>query len=200
MHCAWCGTEVPVVSYDPCPRCGKPTNGAERPAPAAAAPAKSNTAVIVIVLVVIFGGILVIGGIAAAIIIPNFMTARQRSCQRRTMADIRSVSTAVEAYGTDKNGYPQVQSYDELTPLLVPTYIRLFPQRDGWNHPFRYACTKMQDGNCAAYAIGSAGRDGVFAQDLRAYAAGPPTPTTSYDCDLIYANGSFIQYPEGVQH
>jgi hypothetical protein len=24
-------------------------------------------------------------------------------------------------------------------------------------------------------------------------------PTTNFDCDIIYSNGTFVQYPEGVQ-
>ncbi|HEV2718929.1 MAG TPA: type II secretion system protein [Thermoanaerobaculia bacterium] len=201
MYCAWCGTQVPAVSYDPCPRCGKPTNGAERPA-AAAAPAKSSAVIIIIVLVVVFGGILVIGGIVAAIAIPNFMTAKNRAFQRKTMADLRMVSTAVEAYGADKNGYPPVKSFPELVGLLVPTYIRNIPQADGWGHLFRYACTKMEDGNCTGYVIASPGKDGVFTfnEEIRVTGTPTPTPTTNYDCDIVYSNGSFVQYPQGVQH
>lgn len=199
MYCAWCGTQVPVVSYDPCPRCGKPTNGAERAA-LTAVPAKSNTAIIIVVLAVVFGVILVMGGIVAAIAIPNLIAAKERANQKRTMADIRMIGTALDAFDAETNSYPQVQSYDQLTPLLVPKYIRTMPQRDAWGHPFRYACTKTENGNCTGYAIGSAGKDGVFAQDLPAYVAASPGATTNFDCDLIFSDGSFIQYPEGVQH
>ena len=30
--CAWCGNHVQQVSYAACPRCGNPTNGAQRTA------------------------------------------------------------------------------------------------------------------------------------------------------------------------
>ena len=191
MYCAWCGAQVPAVSYEPCPHCGKPTNGAAQPA--IVAPKDSNATAIIIAVTV--GGLVVVAivGILAAIAIPNLLTAMQRSRQKRTMADIRSVATAVEAYSTDKNTYPKVQSYDELRPLLVPEYIHTLPARDGWDHPFRYACTKEEDGRCTAYVVGSAGKDGVFAQ--------PDLGTTrNFDCDIIFSNGNFIEYPEGVQH
>src|SRR5436190_337891 len=77
----------------------------------------SNAAVIVTVAVV--GGLVLISiiGIVAAIAIPNLLTAMQRSKQARTIADIRTLATAAEAYGTDHHEYPK--SLD----LLKPTYI-----------------------------------------------------------------------------
>ena len=199
MYCAWCGTQVPAVSYEPCPNCGKPTNGAAQPA---IAPAKGNSSATVwIIVAVVLVGVVVIGGILAAIAIPNFLTAMQRAKQKRTMADMRSVATAIESYNTDKNTYPKGQSYDDLRPLLAPQYIRALPALDGWDHPFRYACTKEEEDRCTAYILGSGGKDGTFEQsDLGAYLASPRGGTTNFDCDVIYANGDFIEYPEGVQH
>ena len=45
-------------------------------------------------------------GIIAAIAIPNLLNAIQRGKQKRTMADMRAVGTAVEAYAVDNNLYP----------------------------------------------------------------------------------------------
>ena len=44
-------------------------------------------------------------GILAAIAIPNLLTAMQRSRQKRTMADMRTIATGWEARATDVNGY-----------------------------------------------------------------------------------------------
>src|ERR1700704_2238101 len=44
-------------------------------------------------------------GILAAIAIPNMLTALQRSRQKRTMADMRTIATAWEARATDVNKY-----------------------------------------------------------------------------------------------
>ncbi|MBZ5641051.1 MAG: prepilin-type N-terminal cleavage/methylation domain-containing protein, partial [Acidobacteriia bacterium] len=44
-------------------------------------------------------------GIIAAIAIPNLLNAIDRGKQKRTMADIRSIGTAVESYAIDNNYY-----------------------------------------------------------------------------------------------
>ena len=52
---------------------------------------------------------------------------------------------------------------------------------------------------CDAYGIGSAGKDGVWEQPtLREY-DGQNQATTNFNNDLIFINGSFVRYPEGVQ-
>ncbi len=45
-------------------------------------------------------------GIIAAIAIPNLLNAIDRGKQKRTMADMRSIGTAVESYAIDSNIYP----------------------------------------------------------------------------------------------
>ncbi len=42
-------------------------------------------------------------GIIAAIAIPNLLNAIDRGKQKRTMADMRSVGTAIESYAVDNN-------------------------------------------------------------------------------------------------
>lgn len=44
--------------------------------------------------------------ILAAIAVPNFLEAQVRSKVSRAKADMRSLVTAMEAYGVDNNGYP----------------------------------------------------------------------------------------------
>ena len=51
-------------------------------------------------------------GILAAIAIPNLLTAMQRSKQKRSMADIRSIATAWEARATDMNKYGAAGAVD----------------------------------------------------------------------------------------
>src|ERR1700686_4396447 len=107
MFCAWCGTQVPSVSYALCARCGRPTNGAANPAIAPAPVAASNPAGIILIVV---GALLVVPfiGILAAIAIPNLLTAMQVSKQKRTAADIRTIATAVEGSAAAKNSHPKV--------------------------------------------------------------------------------------------
>src|SRR5690242_18549204 len=85
-------------------------------------------------------------GILAAIAIPNLLTAMQRSKQKRTMADMRTIATAWEARATDLNKYnaagaisgvPGVSAgIGNLTAYLAPTYVKTFPQKDGWGNPW----------------------------------------------------------------
>jgi len=196
MFCAWCGNEVATVSYAPCARCGRPTNGAQTVLTSSGG--GRNPAVVI--LVVIFGGFFAIAiiGIIAAIAIPNALTAMQRSKQARTMADMRSIATAVEGYASDNNAYPEVTSVDELRPVLTPKYARTLSSVDGWAHPFKYLCAEKTDGKCSGYVIVSAGKDGVFEHDdPHEYLGGQPLATTNFDNDLVYSNGQFLQYPEG---
>jgi len=149
-------------------------------------------------------------GILAAIAIPNMLTALQRARQKRTMADIRSIATAWEARATDTNRYnaagaidwPQVSvSAGALQQWLAPTYIKSFPERDGWSTPYIFV-SDVSFGQTATaaqlYGIESYGRDG------KQEAAAPtsfakPVPTTNFDCDIYYTNGTYVEYPEGVQ-
>jgi type II secretion system protein G len=137
-------------------------------------------------------------GILAAIAIPNLLTAMQRSKQKRTMADMRSIATSWEARATDVNQYTAAgdlvlpialpDGINGLATMLQPTYIKQLPQKDGWNTPYAvYA-----DAN--EYAIVSYGKNGT--EESATYPGGP---TTSFDNDIVFQNGSFTQYPEGVQ-
>src|SRR5438094_10018421 len=75
-------------------------------------------------------------GIIAAIAIPNLLNAVQRGKQKRTMGDIRTIATAIEAYGVDNSQYvsqTSVGGVDALSSFLETTYIRKVPINDGWN-------------------------------------------------------------------
>jgi type II secretion system protein G len=143
-------------------------------------------------------------GILAAIAIPNLLTAMQRSKQKRTMADMRTIATAWEARATDINRYNAAGltiptgavTIDNLTTYLAPTYVKTFPRRDGWGNNWQFnADQAWGDSTRAAqvYVIISYGKDGAAQSS---YSGGA---TTNFDCDIVYSNGTFIQYPEGVQ-
>ena len=149
-------------------------------------------------------------GILAAIAIPNLLTAMQRSKQKRTMADMRAIATAWEARATDVNtygaagataatfGWPGTDvTNTSLVGLLCPTYIKSLPQSDGWSRPYAYGLDKDigQTNAAQVYGIRSAGKDGSF--QGATYTVG--TETSIFDCDIVYSNGSFIQFPAGIQ-
>jgi general secretion pathway protein G len=147
--------------------------------------------------------VIAIIGILAAIAIPNLLNAVQRGKQKRTMSDMRALATAVEAYAVDNNTYPAAASTcnpglytgDTDVPLstgsftnLTPTYIAQPPKTDGWGRFMLYAL----DGASNNYRIRSYGRDGVAG----GFTCGT---TTNFNDDIIYADGTFIQWPEGTQ-
>jgi general secretion pathway protein G len=139
-------------------------------------------------------------GILAAIAIPNLLTAMQRSKQKRSMADIRTIATAWEARATDANSYsaagattfsfPATTSYATLSGRLAPTYIKSLPANDGWGNPYGFG----NDSAGQVYGIRSSGKDGSM--DSTTYTVGP---TTQFNNDIVYSNGSFVRYPEGIQ-
>lgn len=197
MFCAWCGTQIPSVSYALCARCGRPTNGAAPPAIAPAPVSASNPVTITLIVVGALFFVPVMG-ILAAIAIPNFLTAMQVSKQKRTAADIRTLAVAVEAYAADKNGYPKVTTVPELRPLLEPTYVRSLPTIDGWGAAYRYACLQEKDAVCATYEIASGGKDMRFEHDDPHDVPSTPEATKNFDCDIVYSNGQFLEYPESI--
>jgi type II secretion system protein G len=143
-------------------------------------------------------------GILAAIAIPNLLTAMQRAKQKRTMADMRTIATAWEARATDVNRYSAAGAVTipgtVLDPLVMakilsPTYIKSLPPKDGWGNNWEYDSDQATGASIAAqqYAIQSFGRDGLKES------AAKGSSTTNFDCDIIYSQGGFLQYPEGVQ-
>lgn len=195
--CAYCGAAVNAVSYAACPACGKPTNGATPRAVQSTSGSTTGLVIIVVIVVVLVG--MAFLGIIAAIAIPNFLTAFQRANQRRTMTIIHSVGKAVEAYATDHNQYPNAIDVSGLSAQLVPTYIRSVPSLDAWGHSLHYDAWVSQGSTLDSYAIGSGGKDGVFLHEsLRDYIAHPGT-SQNFNDDIVYSNGAFVQYPEGIQ-
>ena len=132
-------------------------------------------------------------GIIAAIAIPNLLNAMQRGKQKRTMGDMRTVSTASEAYSIDNNQYfvGGPISLSVVAAGMEPTYVKRLPVTDGWNNNFSYV------GDINSYRIWSWGKDrapnggGSIAAD---------GGTTNFDCDIYFRNGVFLQFPDGTQN
>ena len=161
---------------------------------------KSNKGFTLIELLIVVAII----GIIVAIAIPNLLNAIQRAKQKRTMGDMRSAGTAAEAYAVDFNHYPAAAGYTLPSGLTInsttfgstapssfnaqvtPTYIRVLPMTDGWQSYFYYETTGT------AYGIRSCGKDGV----TTALTGGE---TTTFNDDIVFVNGQFLQYPAGAQ-
>ncbi len=127
-------------------------------------------------------------GILVAVAVPNLIGAIQRSRQSRTVADIRMISEGIEAYQNDHSFYPVVAdgSVADLADDLR-IYIRRFNELDGWNQPIFYSSEGLH------YTVISFGWDG---HSTLPYVDGP---TSSYDADIVFTDGTFLQWPEGPQ-
>jgi type II secretion system protein G len=129
-------------------------------------------------------------GILAATAIPTLMNAIDRSRQKRTMADLHTIATSIQAYATDVSRCPTGSSVSTLAASLNGTYIQRLPVSDGWGHPYVYSGTAL-----AGYTIGSTGKDGGDSLTLE----GSGGTTSTLFADIIYTNGQFVQWPEGTQ-
>jgi general secretion pathway protein G len=131
-------------------------------------------------------------GIIAAIAIPNLLNALNRGRQKRTMADMRTIGTAIESYNTDFNFYPKIASgtVTALDPYLTPTYERRLPPRDGWNNEMYYIGDVA---NGLDYTILSYAKDNISGAIVNG------RRTTDFNDDIVFSDGMFSQWPEGLQ-
>lgn len=135
-------------------------------------------------------------GIIAAIAIPNLLNAIQRGKQKRTMADMRAIGTAVEAYAVDNNKYPDSASnVSVITDDVEPIYIKKVPTQDGWAHAFDYV--SAPSGSAQSYSIQSAGKNTVA--EATCAAGSYKGITTNFNNDICFSQGSFTMFPEGIQ-
>ena len=134
-----------------------------------------------------------LSGLLAAIAVPNLRQAMGRAKQMRTMRAIRSISEAWEARAAVVNTYdvtprssPAMKSIAlrDLRRALIPTYLKEVPGRDAWGHPLQFATSGQH------YFIRSSGADLRFDHN-----AGP---TTSFDVDIVFKDGVWFEYSEGV--
>jgi type II secretion system protein G len=133
-------------------------------------------------------------GIIAAIAIPDFLNALNRGRQKRTMADIRSIGTALDAYSVDFNFYPRTAitagTVTALAPYLTPTFIKVLPALDGWGE----ATMVELNPTGTAYTIWSKAKGGAGT-----LAAATQGGTTDFRAAIVFAHGQFYSWPEGMQ-
>ena len=126
-------------------------------------------------------------GIIAAIAIPNLLNAIDRGKQKRTMADMRSIGTAVESYAVDNNVYPAVTTIAALQTIVqAGAYMKNMPLQDGWSHDFVVASVTTD------YTIYSTGKDGTGTSCT----AGQ---TNTFIDQICFVGGQFLRYPAGSQ-
>jgi general secretion pathway protein G len=149
-------------------------------------------------------------GIIAALLIPNFLDALQKSKQKRTEADMRNIGTAMFSWVTDQAGAAAAgaaatgdvdlskfssTNQTDLSTVLVSQYIQSVPFKDGWKHQYLFYMNYINPlGGVGIMAIVSYGRDGQ-ADGGTVYTVTGFDPT-DYDRDLVWADGYFVRFPQ----
>ncbi len=129
--------------------------------------------------------VVVIIAIVSSLALTALMNAFDRSRQRATMADMRTVSKAIEIYNSDHGFLPSDGGGIEgLQAVLIPYQSSVVPTRDHWHHPYHYAQSGLD------YTLSSYGKDGVAGDAISV------TTRHEYDRDIIIINGQFVASPE----
>ena len=110
--------------------------------------------------------------------------------RRRTMGDLRHLGRVVDTWAKDHNGiYPVCNGLDDVRKCLGRSLgevqsgsVRL---DDAWGKPLMYWSDK--DGK--EYLLISYATDGLWD------GAGRTGPTDNLDCDIVFSNGDFAQWP-----
>jgi len=130
--------------------------------------------------------VVVIIGIVASITLVALMNALDKARQRATMADMRTISKAIETYMVDNNMAPSdAGGIDALVTALTPYHSTVLPTRDHWRHAYQFSSDT--DGN---YTIESYGKDGVAGADISLGSR------FNFNLDIVLANGVFVAAPE----
>src|SRR5258706_10058262 len=76
-------------------------------------------------------------GLIAAIAIPNLRNAMNKPKQGRTLADMRTIGSALETYSIDNNVYPRGLSDVNAAALssYLSRYLKSAPANDAWHNP-----------------------------------------------------------------
>ncbi len=127
---------------------------------------------------------LVVLGIITAITIGVVLGAHEKAKQGATVADMRSIATAIETYAVDV-GYPPatVADFTQMEALLEPYHTSVVPVRDHWGHLYGY------EGVGDDYTLVSFGKDGVDGLDVS------PATRNDFERDIVYSNGRFVAAP-----
>jgi general secretion pathway protein G len=128
---------------------------------------------------------LVIIGILAGIALVAMVQALDKAKQRATMADMRTIARAIEAYQIDVGRIPgDAGGLAALTPFLIPYQINVVPLDDHWSNALVYTS------DTSSYSIESFGKDGVDGANISL------ATKVNFNLDIIISDGVFIASPE----
>ena len=127
--------------------------------------------------------VVVVLGVLATIVVPQLLDAYDRSKQRASIADMRSIAVANATYRVDFGSYASAFSD------LVPLFLNPVPPDDAWGNAWGYSSS-----GTSAYTLTSYGLDGTTGP-----AAPMPWIAEPYEADLVVTNGAFTQVPDQNQ-
>jgi type II secretion system protein G len=111
-------------------------------------------------------------GIIAAIAIPNMLDALERSRQKKSTGETKSLAVALQSFSTDYGGYPNNGWTGPIDVVggtgladagftdvsgshaIIPDYVQAFPVGDGWKTPYQFTGTAAIGGAIANPQLG----------------------------------------------
>lgn len=144
---------------------------------------------------------------------PEYEQIEQLAHQKRTVADIRNLGTALVSWLDDQGPWPKiaktglgkvtrlqscpVATAERLRQMLVPKYIQDVPTTDGWGRPLEIRLDlQAHQGRQHVMCLRSPGRDGKFSGDAYKIES---FPQDDMDQDIVWCDGWFVRWPEKAQ-
>lgn len=113
--------------------------------------------------------------------------------RKRTISDLNRFGKVVEDWSKKAGKYPDCQDLSAVTSCLTkaigPDSVAGLRLDDAWGRPFQYRL--FSDGS--GYALLSYATDGMYD------GLGNVGPTLSVDCDIVFSNGEFVQWPGSMR-
>ena len=114
--------------------------------------------------------------------------------QRRTMSDMKRIAGQVEAWAKqDRGRFPVCSDFEDVDQCLAKKIqnddFQSMKKRDAWGTGIQY----RTDPEGSTYLLISYANDGEWD------GMGRVGPTQSVDCDIVFANGDFIQWPGNIR-
>lgn len=109
--------------------------------------------------------------------------------QMRTMTDLKRLGQVVEEWRRNAGTYPVCEGFDAVSDCLASSLpgeaLADLELNDAWGRPILY----HSDGAGKSYLLISYATDGEFD------GLGRAGPTSSYNADIVFADGDFVQWP-----